>query len=146
MWCIFYVKYFTKLSLQDFIYEYILSKLNADQSSILPWGLSLTFISRALCCMFIIICPHKCIIDPPPTQPPPPPGICVSAETMSLSLCAGMCGAELFPAGRGGAGRGWKSAGRDEVGRVFYQTPLESWTPPVFFGYVSFALVTFAPT
>ena len=66
---------------------HILSKLNADQSSILPWGLSLTFISRALCCMFIIICPHKCIIDPPPTQPPPPPGICVSAETMSSSLC-----------------------------------------------------------
>ena len=32
-----------------------------------------------------------------------------------------------------GAGRGWKSAGRGEVGRVFYQTPLESWTPPLSF-------------
>ena len=29
----------------------------------------------------------KCVINPPPTQPPPPPGICVSAETMSSSLC-----------------------------------------------------------
>ena len=88
MWSILYVKYFTKVSLQDSIYEYILSKLNADQSSILPWGLSLTFISRALCCMFIITCPHKCVIDPP-THPttPAPRDLCVSRNHVIVLVC-----------------------------------------------------------
>ena len=35
------------------------------------------------------------------------------ADLITLEQCtSGMCGAELFPAGRGGAGRGQKSAGR----------------------------------
>ena len=34
-----------------------------------------------------------------------------------------MCGAELFPAGRGGAGRGQKSAGRGGVGRGEGENP-----------------------
>ena len=33
------------------------------------------------------------------------------------SFLSGMCGAELFPAGQGGAGRRWKSAGRSGAGR-----------------------------